>query len=298
MSNLVKRNLLYTVRDRVAFFMSFISVIILIVVYKAFLGNFQIDSIKSASHLNYINSSGINMVNYWLIAGLTIVTSVTSVVNGLGVVVDDYESGKYTDFKLSGVSQLKISLSYYISSVIIGFIVTVLSLIFGIIIFVGFDGLKNFSNNELVNISLIILISSIVSSLFSMPFAIVMKGRSSFTIFSTIVGTLIGFISGVYISIGNVSSPIKNMMLSLPFIHEVTLLKHNLMLKSENVFFSNFGNHANQAKLSYDKLYGNNLYTSNGDLITLKDSIIFILCWIVGLILINIIINFIVFKRK
>lgn len=295
MLNLVKRNLLYTVRDRVAFFMSFISVIVLIVVYKAFLGNFQLDAIKSASKLSSVNVSGVNMINYWLIAGLVIVTSVTSVINGLGVVVDDAESGKLIDFRLSGVSQFKIMSSYYVSSVIIGFMVTLISLIGGIIIFVGFNGLMTFSLNEMLRMVLIIFLSNILASVFSMPFIGLMKSRSSFTVFSTIVGTLIGFVSGVYISIGNVGSSIKAVMLGLPFIHEVALLKNILMIKSENSFFKNA---SSSIRLNYDKTYGNKLFTSGGTHITMSQSIIFILGWIGVLIIINMITQFIALKRK
>lgn len=294
MINLVKRNLLYTIRDKSAFLMSFLSVIILVFIYKSFLGNFQIDSIKSASNLSHINNVGKDMVNYWLISGLVIVTSVTSVVNGLGVVVDDYENNKFSDFKILGVSQYKVIISYYFSSIVIGFFVTFLSLLFSIWIFVGFNKLMYIPFKELSYIILVIFLSNIVASLFSMPFARLMKTRNSFAIFSTIVGTLIGFISGVYISIGNVSSFIKNIMLSLPFIHEVTLLKNNIMLKSENLFFKNF---SEQARLNYDKLYGNKLYMSSENIINLKDSLLFIIFWILVLILVNIIVNFLASEK-
>src|SRR5699024_11135717 len=102
MISLVKRNLLYNIRDRVNFLLSFLSVAILIVVYKAFLSQFQLDEIKSATGASTVSQSGIDMVNYWLVAGLIIVISITNTLSGFGVMVEDRENGKNKDFNLSG----------------------------------------------------------------------------------------------------------------------------------------------------------------------------------------------------
>mgnify|MGYP000859917395 CR=1 FL=1 len=48
MFELISRNRKVYTRDRLAFFMSFLSVIILILVYQVFLGQIQIDAIREA----------------------------------------------------------------------------------------------------------------------------------------------------------------------------------------------------------------------------------------------------------
>lgn len=50
-------------------FMSFLSVIILILVYQVFLGQIQIDANKEALGSDTASSDTIKMVNYWLISG-------------------------------------------------------------------------------------------------------------------------------------------------------------------------------------------------------------------------------------
>lgn len=77
MFELISRNRKVYTRDRMAFFMSFMSVIILVVVYQVFLGQIQIDAIKAALNSNTVSTETLQMVNYWLIAGLTTIISMT-----------------------------------------------------------------------------------------------------------------------------------------------------------------------------------------------------------------------------
>ena len=83
MFELISRNRKVYTRDRLAFFMSFLSVIILILVYQIFLGKIQLDAIKAALRSNTVSSDTIHMVNYWLIAGLTTIISMTSTLGAL-----------------------------------------------------------------------------------------------------------------------------------------------------------------------------------------------------------------------
>ena len=295
MFNLIKRHLLYTIRDRSAFAMSFLSVIILIIIYKAFLGQFQIDSLKQAAQLQTVPTAGLNMTNYWLISGLVVVTAITSVVGGLSVVVDDYVTGKQLDFKISGASPIKLIISYYLAAIILGFCVTVIALIFGITIFVGFNGLLSFTLWQWLTLLGNILLSNLFAVTLTMPIVQLVKSRTGFASLSTIIGTLVGFVAGVYIAMGNLSTAIKNIMLATPFIHLNVMFKRILMHDSEMKFFQSF---PKSAQLTYDKMYGNQLYfPKSGELITHQQSLLFILLWIVVLGCLNIFVNLLVAKK-
>ena len=87
MFELISRNRKVYTRDRLAFFMSFLSVIILILVYQVFLGQIQIDAVKEALGSDTASSDTIKMVNYWLISGLTTIISMTSTLGAFGVMV-------------------------------------------------------------------------------------------------------------------------------------------------------------------------------------------------------------------
>ena len=91
MLELISRNRKVYTRDRLAFLMSFLSVIILILVYQVFLGQIQIDAIKEALNSDTASTDTIKMVNYWLISGLTTIISMTSTLGAFGVMVSDRE---------------------------------------------------------------------------------------------------------------------------------------------------------------------------------------------------------------
>lgn len=239
MINLIKRNLIYNVRDRVAFALSFLSVIILLVIYKAFLSDFQLDELKRASNSSIVSQSGIDMVNFWLVAGLIVVISITTTLSGFGVMIEDKENKKIEDFKLSGVSSIKLMISYYISSFLLGIIILILAFILGISLFIGFDTLFDFSMNNWLKIVGLLLLSNLLGVTFGLFIANLLSTRSSFATLSTIIGTLVGFLAGVYISIGNLSEAIAKFMLILPLVHIGALLKQVLMNGSINSYFDN-----------------------------------------------------------
>lgn len=91
MLSLVKRNILVYIRDKMAFFMSFLSVVILLVLYQVFLGQIQLDAIKESMGTATVSSPVIHMVNLWLVAGLTTIVSLTSTLGAFSVMVSDRE---------------------------------------------------------------------------------------------------------------------------------------------------------------------------------------------------------------
>lgn len=284
MINLIKRNLIYNVRDRVAFALSFLSVIILLVIYKAFLSDFQLDELKRASNSSIVSQSGIDMVNFWLVAGLIVVISITTTLSGFGVMIEDKENKKIEDFKLSGVSSIKLMISYYISSFLLGIIILILAFILGISLFIGFDTLFDFSMNNWLKIVGLLLLSNLLGVTFGLFIANLLSTRSSFATLSTIIGTLVGFLAGVYISIGNLSEAIAKFMLILPLVHIGALLKQVLMNGSINSYFDNI---PQKYQENYEKVYGIHLYWENSE-ITNSTSVLIILGWIFVMFILNI----------
>ena len=152
MFDLISRNRKVYTRDRLAFFMSFLSVIILILVYQVFLGQIQIDAIKEALGSDTASSDTIKMVNYWLISGLTTIISMTSTLGVFGVMVSDKEKKLSEDFKVSPISNFKVELSYAIFAILFGMILTMFSCVFAIGIFNGFSSLLDYSAMDYLKI--------------------------------------------------------------------------------------------------------------------------------------------------
>ena len=237
MLELISRNRKVYTRDRLAFFMSFLSVIILILVYQVFLGQIQIDAIKEGLHSDTASTDTIQMVNYWLISGLTTIISMTSTLGAFGVMVSDREKKLSEDFKVSPISNFKIELSYAIFAILFGIIMTMFSCIFAIGMFNGFSSLLDFSTMDYLSILGVVSMGTVLAATIILPILVFIRTSSAFTTLSTIVGTFIGFISGVYLSIGSVGETLQQIMTWFPLTQVNALLKQILMKDSINKVF-------------------------------------------------------------
>jgi len=175
----------------------------------------------------------IQMVNYWLISGLTTIISMTSTLGAFGVMVSDREKKLSEDFKVSPISNFKIELSYAIFAILFGIVMTMLSCIFAIGIFNGFSSLLDFSTTDYLSILGIVSMGTVLAATIILPILAFIRTSSAFTTLSTIVGTFIGFISGVYLSIGSVGESLQQVMTWFPLTQVNALLKQILMKDSE-----------------------------------------------------------------
>ncbi|WP_423216323.1 ABC transporter permease [Streptococcus equinus] len=262
MFELISRNRKVYTRDRMAFFMSFLSVIILILVYQVFLGQIQIDAIKAALHSQTASTQTIHMVNYWLIAGLTTIVSMTGTLGAFGVMVADREKKLSEDFKVSPTSAMTIELSYAIFAVLFGIILTMFSCVFAIVIFNGFSALLDFSMGDYAKIFGVICLATVLSASLILPVLAFIRTSSSFTTLSTIVGTFIGFISGVYLSIGSVGKTLQQVMTWFPLTQINALLKQVLMKESLAKVFDKADN---SVVTDYKESYGVLLKDASGN---------------------------------
>ena len=262
MLELIARNRKVYTRDRLAFFMSFLSVIILILVYQVFLGQIQIDAIKEALNSDTASTDTIQMVNYWLISGLTTIISMTSTLGAFGVMVSDREKKLSEDFKVSPISNFKIELSYAIFAILFGIVMTMFSCIFAIGMFNGFSSLLDFSTMDYLSILGVVSMGTVLAATIILPILAFIRTSSAFTTLSTIVGTFIGFISGVYLSIGSVGETLQQIMTWFPLTQVNALLKQILMKDAISKVFD----HAPSTVITnYKESYGVILQNPSGE---------------------------------
>ena len=280
MFELISRNRKVYTRDRLAFFMSFLSVIILILVYQVFLGQIQIDAVKEALGSDTASSDTTKMVNYWLISGLTTIISMTSTLGAFGVMVSDKEKKLSEDFKVSPISNFKVELSYAIFAILFGIILTMFSCVFAIGIFNGFASLLDYSAKDYLTIFGIISLSTVLSASIILPILTFIQTSSAFTTLSTIVGTFIGFISGVYLSIGSVGETLQQVMTWFPMTQVNALLKQVLM---KNSIAQVFNDAPSSVINEYKESYGVILQNASGNHLSNQFMLVYISIIIVAL---------------
>lgn len=204
------------------------------------------------------------------------------------VMIFDMEKRYDEDLKLGQLPQWKLSLSYVIAAVFLGSLVTIVCCFLGILFFNGVGGFNYFSIGMGLKIILLILFSCLLSSSLLFPCLILIKTSSSFTVFNTIIGTVIGFLSGIYISIGSVNRLLAQVMTWFPLTPINARLKNILMKESMDKVFKG----APEAVVTeYKQNYGIDLYSYSDKILTAEQLLVYLLLVLFLFLLLYLVIN-------
>lgn len=230
---LVIRNTKLYLRDRAAVFFSFLSVIIILLLFIVFLGQSQIDNLTN----RFGDIEGLDwLISSWIMAGILTVSTVTVPLMALGILVMDRQKGTINDFYTSPIDRKILALSYLMSSWIIGFIMVFFNMVIGLV-YVNFKGGEFLSFIPLMQLIGVIILSIITFSSFFFYLSLFIKSPNAFGALSTIVGTFIGFFGGIYIPIGSFSKNVQTIMNILPSAHSVTLMRNIYMKGALDLVF-------------------------------------------------------------
>jgi multidrug/hemolysin transport system permease protein len=282
---LTKRNLLLFFRNKASVFFSFLSVIIIIGLYVLFISDLQVaDLKKSLGDVPGIAA----LVNSWVMAGLIAVSTVTLSLGSLETIVADRETNAITDFLVAPINRSQVFISYVLSSLIITTLLSTVTIIIAEMYIVSSGGvfLTFIQALEVLIIMIMCVLSSSLLMLFVVSF---LKNNQAFSVLSTIVGTMIGFLTGAYMPIGIMPNSIQIVANLLPASQGASLLRKVFLEKPMAEVFA----HA-PAKVvdEYTKLQGIDLYF--GDF---KLTVLFMIAFIVLSIIIFSIMNVIRFKK-
>lgn len=248
MISFVSRNLKVFFRDKTAVFFSLLAVLIVLGLYIFFLGDVWIDS--------FPNIKGVkNLMNCWIIAGLIGVTSVTANMGAFGTMIEDKSKNKIKDFYVSPIKKSKIVGGYIISSFIVGSMMSVVTLIISQIYLV-YSGVYVLNFKELTEVFLIILMTSLSNSAMILFIVSLFSSEKAFSTASTIVGTLIGFITGIYLPISMLPDSVQIIVKLFPTSHGISILRQIFMKKQMDISFADVPtNYINEFKESMGVVY-------------------------------------------
>ena len=221
--SLLKRNLRMFFRDKTSVFFSLLSVFIIIGLYILFLGNLVSGNLKEL-----LGESARFTTDSWIMAGLLSVTSITTTMGAFGTMVEDNSKKIIKDFSSAPLSRSQLVGGYIASSIVIGMIMTIAAFIVAeIYIFSG--GGKFLDLLSILKLFGLMTLSVFTSS--AMVFFIVLffKSTTAFATASTIVGTLIGFLTGIYIPIGNLPATMQTIIKIFPISYSGSLFRQIMM---------------------------------------------------------------------
>ena len=216
MNTMIKRNTMLYFRDRSNLFFSMLSIMIIVALFALFLGqgNWGSDEIRDT----------------WLMAGILGVAAITTSIGAVDVVISDRLNKRAKGFYASPIKRSHITASYIASPLIAGILMTTLTAIgFGAYIVIAGGEMPD--TVGLIKLFGLILLSNFTGTAILCFIAMLIKSISAWNTIGTIIGTLSGFLMGVYMPVGNLPNAVQIPMVLFPPFHSAMLFRQILMEK-------------------------------------------------------------------
>jgi len=223
LTNMIKRNTFIFLRDKTAVFFSFLSVIILLALYFLFIGRQYVDDsnfgdfVVSEQLKTFLSTSVI-------MGGVLVINTVSLSLGVMGNVITDLEYRRLDGFLVTPVKRYKIILSYYITAIMVTATLTIFMWILTVL-YVGIFSGYWYSFMVIIKASGLILLFTFISATLMIFLTTLLKSVNAFGTLSGVLGTLIGFVSGIYMPLFILGKSMANVASIVPFSHMTILLK-------------------------------------------------------------------------
>lgn len=240
-TSLVKRHMLKFLRDRTAVFFSFLSVIILLVLYFLFLGENFVSQLRDPAYASLIDPGLIDYIKVSnMMGGILVINTVSLSLGIMGNVINDLEQRSLDAYLVTPVKRYKIIFSYYASAIIVTAFFTIIMWGFTII-YLGILSGYWFPLSAIFYTTLLLIFYTLISSSLMIYLVTLLKSVSAFGALSGILGTVIGFTCGIYMPLVILSPAIQNVASVLPFTHMTILLKNVLLNEPMSLLTASLG---------------------------------------------------------
>ncbi|MBR2043509.1 MAG: ABC transporter permease [Clostridia bacterium] len=228
--SLIKRNTVLFFKDKGMFFTSLITPLILLVLYTTFLGNVYEDSFKSvieAAGLTIDEKLLAGCVGGQLLSSLLAVSCITVAFCSNLLSVQDKVSGARKDIVVAPVKGWKLSVGYYVATLISTVIICYVALFAGLI-YLSVTGWFLTLSDVLLLILDVFLLSLFGTALSSVVnFFLSTQGQISAV--GSIVSSCYGFICGAYMPISTFSQGLQRVLSFFPGTYATALLRYHTL---------------------------------------------------------------------
>jgi multidrug/hemolysin transport system permease protein len=221
--SVAKRSLRIYFRDKASVFFSLMAILIIIGLYVLFLGDIVQGDLQGLPGARFLMDS-------WVVAGLLAVASITTTMGAFGIMVEDRTKKIMKDFSASPIKRSSLVGGYLVGTFLIGMIMSLITFVLSEVYITAYGG-DLVTLTELAKI-LGIMVLSVFSSA-SIVFFIVsfIHSSNAFATVSTILGTLIGFLTGIYIPIGQLPEGVQSVVKVFPVSHAGALFRQVMMAR-------------------------------------------------------------------
>lgn len=227
---LTKRNCLIYIRDRSAVFFSMLSMLIVLGLMAVFLGKMNSEDLVAIlagfgerdTASDEYNAS--YLIQIWTMAGILVVNSVTITLTVLGAMVRDETGHRLAAFYVSPVKRIKLSLGYILSAWLVGTFMCLLTLIAGEGYFL-IQGHSLLAVSALIKLTGMILLNTFTFSALGYLMALFIHSDGAWNGMLTIIGTLVGFVGGIYLPLGTLDESLQKILKCLPVLHGASMMR-------------------------------------------------------------------------
>jgi multidrug/hemolysin transport system permease protein len=227
---LVKRNMRIYLRDRGAVFFSLLSMMIVLILMLFFLGDMSVEGLTDfLSALPGRNAgedadNALMFVTLWTCAGIVSINAVTVTLAVYSSMIKDRTDGRFSSICTAPVSRITISSAYVTSAWLCSCIICVITLVLSEIYCIVKGGMY-FSFLSHVKLFGMIGVNSFTYAALMYLAAVLVKTQGAWSGIGTVVGTLVGFLGGIYIPIGSLAENIGNILKCTPVIYGAKMFR-------------------------------------------------------------------------
>ena len=226
---LLKRNIKLFFNDKGMFFTSLITPLILLVLYATFLGNVYKESfIQNLPAHSVVSESVINgLVGGQLMSSILAVSCVTVAFCSNFLSVQDKVTGSAVDFTISPVETTRLSISYYVASLVSTLIICLTSTIV-CFIYLAITGWF-LSISDVLLFVLDVFLLSVFGTVISSIVNCFISTQGQMSAVGTIVSSTYGFICGAYMPISSFPLGLQKVLSFLPGTYGTSLMRSHAM---------------------------------------------------------------------
>lgn len=243
-TELVKRNMRIYLRDKGAVFFSLLAMLIVILLMVLFLGDMNIsaitDMLGKLPHRDkkQDEKNAELLVLQWTLAGVISINAVSVTLSVLTAMIRDKNNGTLQSIYTSPVSRLSIALSYICAAWICSIIICTLTLVLSEIYCV-YMGAAAFSAVQHLQLFGMICVNSFTYACIMYFLAAIVKSEGAWSGLGTIIGTLVGFLGGIYLPIGSLAEGIANVLKCTPILYGTVMFRRIMTEQAGDVCFEN-----------------------------------------------------------
>lgn len=215
------RNLTLFFKDRSAVALSFLAEFIVVGLYVLFIRDNLIASFPALPQAE-------TLMDIWMLAGILGITPVTTAMGVCGIMVEDKVKRIDRDFTIWPIGRWSLMGGYLFSAVLAALLMSFVLFLFSEIymfsryaIWPGAEGM--------LHIYGILMINAFADAAMALLLVSFLKTGNALAACCTIIGSLIGFLTGIYLPMGSLPEHVQWIVKSFPVSHGAALLRQALM---------------------------------------------------------------------